>query len=55
MSLAERETNGYAKSQLKELGPAALKPGLSFQGEGVRPVPPLPVLHPQKHWPQEGD
>ena len=43
------------QSQLKELGTAALKPGLGFQEEGVRPVPPLPVLHPQKHWPQESD
>ena len=43
------------QSQLKELGTAALKPGLGFQEEGVWPVPPLPVLHPQKHWPEESD
>lgn len=53
MSLAQQEPNGYAESQLQELGAAALKPGLGFQAEGVQPVPPCPFSIPRNTGPKK--
>lgn len=53
MFLAQQEPNGYAESQLQELGAAAFKPRLGFQAEGVQQVPSCPFSVPRNTGPKK--